>query len=285
LRKINDSLIYCSISGYGQGGPHRNSPGHDINYLAIAGALSVPGELNKQPTRPGLPIVDLSAGLFAAFSILASVRLREKTGKGQYIDAAMTDGLISWMSVRAGDFLLGGKMPRKAAEMGHLSPCNAMFQTKDKQKITVGAVEDHFWKRLCEALDLREWLQGEDYATYLMRVKKGRKVYKRLQDTFLTKTRDEWLKILNDAGVPCSPVYSYEETFEDPHIKQRNLLVEIPYGEKKKLKQVVFPIKFSEYTPKIYLPPPSLGEHTEAVLLEAGFSEEEIMAFRTRRAI
>jgi crotonobetainyl-CoA:carnitine CoA-transferase CaiB-like acyl-CoA transferase len=285
IEKINRSIIYCSISGYGQDGLYRDRPGHDINYLGIAGALSIPGEINKKPARPGLPIADLSSGLFAAFSILAAITLRGKTGKGQYIDVAMTDGLISWMSVRAGDFLLGSTAPVQENEMEHLSPSNAIFQTKDKKKMTIGAIENNFWIKLCEVLHLNEFLDGEDYTTNTKRVKKGKEIYKRLQRLFLKKTRDEWLKILDEAGVPCGPVYSYQETFEDPHVRQRELFTQIEYRGEKLLKQVRFPIKFSDFEPRIYYPPPEMGEHTESILLEEGFSKEEMKILREHGVI
>jgi len=285
IEKINPSIIYCSISGYGQDGPYRDRPGHDINYLGIAGALSIPGEINKQPGRPGLPIGDLSSGLFAAFSILAAIMLREKTGEGQYIDVAMTDGLISWMSVRAGDFLLGGNTPTQKDEMGHLSPSNAVFRTKDKKEITIGAVENVFWLKLCEVLKLKEALENEDYSTNIKRVKKGKEIYSRLQKLFLKKTRDEWIRILDDAGIPCGPVYSYHETFRDPHVRERELFSEIQYKGGKLLRQVRFPVKFSNLKPRIYYPPPEIGEHTESFLLKEGFSRKEIEALGDSGAI
>ncbi len=282
IKKINNSMIYCSISGYGQDGPYKDRPGHDINYLGIAGALSIPGEINQKPGRPGLPIGDLSSGLFAAFSILAAIMLRGKTGRGQYIDVAMTDGLISWASVRAGDFLLGGTAPTQEDEMGHLSPSNAVFQTKDNKRITLGAVENDFWVKLCQVLNLNEFLESEDYRTNIKRVKRGKEIYKRLQSLFLTRTRDEWIKILDEGGVPCGPVYSFHETFEDPHVKQRKLFTQIQYRGQNFLRQVRFPVKFSDYEPRIYYPPPEIGEHTESILLEEGFSKEEIEDLRER---
>ena len=282
IKEINNSVIYCSISGYGQDGPYKNRPGHDINYLGISGALSIPGEINQEPGRPGLPVGDLSSGLFAAFSILAAIMLREKTGKGQYIDVSMTDGLISWTSVRAGDFLLGQTVPMPENEMGHLSPSNAVFQTKDEKRLTIGAVENDFWIKLCQVLNLNEFLENEDYRTNIKRVKKGKEIYKRLQSLFLTKTRDEWIRILDESGVPCGPVYSFRETSEDPHVKQRKLFTQIQYRREKLLNQVRFPIKFSDYEPRIYYPPPEMGEHTERILLEEGFLKEEIEDLRKR---
>lgn len=275
IREINPGIIYCSISGYGQYGPYRDKPGHDINYLAISGALSVPGEINKKPSRPGLPIADLSSGLFAALSILSAFIAKKQNGKGQYIDVAMVDILVSWMSVRAGDFLLGGRLPKKVTEMSHLSPSNAVFTTKDKKAISVGALEDVFWKKLCKVLKEDYLSNNEDFSDNSKRVKRGRKIYTILQKTFMQKDRDEWIKLLDKEGVPCSPVYFYDETFKDIHIKSRKLFSVVPYRNKI-LRQVRFPAIFSDIKPTFYLPPPEVGEHTKTILKEAGFSSIDI---------
>jgi len=275
MKEINPGIIYCSISGYGQQGPYRDRPGHDINYLGLAGALSVPGEINKKPARPGLPIADLSSGLFAALAILSAFIAKERNGKGQYIDVAMIDILVSWMSVRAGDFLLGGLLPKRPTEMSHLSPSNAVFLAKDKKSISIGALEDVFWKKLCKVLEIDHLFQNDDFSSNSKRVKQSRKIYAILQKAFAQKDRAEWIGLLDQAGVPCGPVYFYDETFEDLHIRNRELFFVMPYRGKK-LKQVRFPAIFSDLRPKVYLPPPEVGEHTKEVLRETGFSSANI---------
>lgn len=275
MKEINPGIIYCSISGYGQQGPYRDRPGHDINYLGLAGVLSVPGEINKKPARPGLPIADLSSGLFAALSILSAFIAKERNGKGQYIDVAMIDILVSWMSVRAGDFLLGGRLPKRPTEMSHLSPSNAVFLAKDKKGISIGALEDVFWKKLCKVLQIDHLFQNDDFSSNSKRVKRSRKIYTILRKAFAQKDRDEWIRLLDQAGVPCGPVYFYDETFEDLHIRNRELFFDMPYRGRK-LKQVRFPAIFSDLRPKVYLPPPEVGEHTKEVLREAGFSSANI---------
>lgn len=275
MKEINPGIIYCSISGYGQQGPYRDRPGHDINYLGLAGALSVPGEINKKPARPGLPIADLSSGLFAALAILSAFIAKERNGKGQYIDVAMIDILVSWMSVRAGDFLLGGLLPKRPTEMSHLSPSNAVFLAKDKKGISIGALEDVFWKKLCKVLEIDHLFQNDDFSSNIKRVKQSRKIYAILRKAFAQKDRAEWIGLLDQAGVPCGPVYFYDETFEDLHIRNRELFFVMPYRGKK-LKQVRFPAIFSDLRPKVYLPPPEVGEHTKEVLRETGFSSANI---------
>ena len=171
-------------------------------------------------------------------------------------------------------------MPKKVTEFGHLSPANAVFRTKDNRKITIAALEDVYWEKLCNVLQLHKFADDEKYSSNSKRVKNGKIIYEHLQKIFLNKTSDEWIKILDRAGIPSGPVYTYDETFEDPHITQRCFFAEIPYRGDQILRQVGFPIKFSNFSPKIYLPPPEMGEHTEGVLLEEGFSKEEIEVFR-----
>jgi formyl-CoA transferase len=201
--------------------------------------------------------------------------VRERNGTGQYIDISMIDILVSWMSVRAGDFLLGGRLPKKPTEMSHLSPANAVFLAKDKKGISIGALEDVFWKRLCKVLQIDQLSQNDDFSNNGKRVKHSRKIYAMLQKAFAQKNRDEWIGLLDQAGVPCGPVYFYDETFEDLHIRDRELFLTMPYRGKK-LKQVRFPAIFSDLRTTVYLPPPEVGEHTDAVLRDAGFSSANI---------
>jgi len=275
VSKINPMIVYCSISGFGQDGPYRDRPGHDINYLGVGGVLSLPGRVGEPPSRPGIPVGDLSSSMFATVSILAALMARDKMGKGQYIDVSMTDSIVSWMSVRAGGYLTKGKLP-KVSEMGHLSPANDIFETKDGKKITVGALEEHFWENLCKVLGLEELFNDTRYSTHKKRIENGKEISEKLRSVFLKKTRDEWLQKIEKARVPCGPVYTMEEVFSDPHIIHRGLVQEIDDPKLGKIKQVPFPVKFSETPAEVKSPPPEMGEHTEKVLLAFGYSREEI---------
>ena len=284
VSKINPMIVYCSISGFGQDGPYRDIPGHDINYLGIGGILSIPGQVGRPPAKPGIPVGDLSSSMFAAVSILAALLARDKIGKGQYIDVSMTDGIVSWMSVRAGGYLTYGKVP-KVTEMGHLAPANDIFETKDGKKITLGALEEHFWKNLCKVLGLEELLKEPRYDTHKKRVENGLEISKKIQAVFLRKTREEWLEEMNNAGLPCGPVYTMEEVFTDPHIMHRGLVKEIDDPKLGKIKQVPFPVRFSETPAEIQSPPPAMGQHTEEVLLSFGYSKEDVETFRKEEVV
>ena len=284
VKKINPMIVYCSISGFGQDGPYRDVPGHDINYQGVGGVLSIPGRVGEPPSKPGIPVGDLSSSMFAALSILAALMARDKIGKGQYIDVSMTDGIVSWMSVRAGGYLTKGEIPQ-VNEMGHLSPANDIFETKDGKKITLGALEEHFWKSLCELLGLQELLNDPRYDTHQKRVRDGSEVSERLKAAFLKRTRAEWIEEMNKSRIPCGPVYTMEEVFSDPHILHRGLVQEIDDPKLGKIKQVPFPVKFSETSAEVQSPPPEMGQHTEEVLLAFGYGKEEIEKLKNEKVI
>jgi len=284
VQKINPKIVYCSISGFGQDGPYRDIPGHDINYLGVGGILGIPGQVGVPPARPGIPIGDLSSSLFAALSILAALRVRDSSGYGQYLDVSMTDGLVSLMSVRAGGYLATGKMP-DINEMGHLSPANDIFETKDGKKVTLGALEEHFWTDMLKVLELEEILDDPEYSTHRKRIENGHKISEILKEKFLSKTRDEWVEKMSKARVPCGPVLTMEEVFSDPHILQRGLVKEIDDKKHGKIKQVPFPVKFSKTPAKIVGAPPDMGQHTDEVLEAFGYSKNQIDKLRKEKVI
>jgi formyl-CoA transferase len=169
--------------------------------------------------------------------------------------------------------------------MGHLSPANDIFETKDGKKVTVGALEEHFWESLCKVLGLEEFLSNPRYSTHRKRIENGKEISGKLTAVFLRKTRDEWLQEMKEARVPCGPVYTMEEVFSDPHIIHRGLVREIDDPKLGKIKQVPFPVKFSETPAEVKSPPPQMGEHTEEVLLAFGYSKEEIEDLRRENVV
>lgn len=271
IKKINPGIVYCSISGYGQNGPNKDMPGHDINYVGIAGVLSVTGNKGDKPVLPGIPIADFSSAFFAAYSILAAIIGREKSGKGQYIDVAMTDVVSSLLIVYADSYFAEGKvLQRGDSWMSGGSPYYNIYETKDGRYITIGAVERHFWQRLCKALD------REDLTEFQFSEDKKEEVFKILKEIFITKTQEEWLNSLKEADVPCGAVNTIDDVFSNPQIRHRGLLSETLHPLVGKIKQIKFPVKFSEASTSIRLPPPMLGEHTESILQSLGYKKEKI---------
>lgn len=276
LSALNPRLIYCSISGYGQDGPYRDLTGHDLSYLGAAGMLDRLRDDRGNPIMPGIAIADLSSGMFAAIGILAALAAREKTGRGQYVDCSMFDGLISWMSVPFGMFFDRGA-PKKFTMAGY-----GIFRAGDGRHFTISIThEDWFWERLCAALDLEEYkgLKG------LERVIRGAEIDRKLREVFAARPASAWLEILNRADVPAGPVNDTREATEDPQVAARGMLEEVALKSGKKIKQVRFPVKLSETPAAIRRPPPELGEHSDEILAWVGYTPDEIAAFRKKGVI
>ena len=284
IKKINPRIIYCSLSGYGQDGPYRNLVGHDINYIAIGGVLGITGESGGPPIIPGIQIADLGGGgMFAAIGILVALIAREKTGRGQFIDVAMLDGVVSWLSMHAWMFLAGFQVfPFKRGEMvlnGGV-PCYNIYETKDGKYIAVGALEPWFWENLCKALGLESFIPDQ-FATE----ERGMEVRSALRDVFRTKSRDEWFDLLKDKDVSVGPVNTFDEVFSNPQVLHREMLVEMDHPTLGKIKQIGIPMKFSDTPGKIRSPPPFLGQHTEEILQSLGYEKEKIMELRKENVI
>ncbi|MDP2726712.1 MAG: CaiB/BaiF CoA-transferase family protein [Dehalococcoidia bacterium] len=281
LKDLNPRLIYCSVSGFGQDGPYRDVVGHDINYIGYGGILGLIGEEGGPPVIPGVRIADSAAGMFAAIAILAALMARNHTGQGQQVDVCMLDAVVSLLSTDAAAYLAGGQEPRRgeAPLTGAMSYYN-VYETKDNQYITLGAIEAHFWRNLCQKLD-REDLVPYQGATG----EKGKEVHSFLKETFLTKTREEWLKFFQDADVCCGPVNTLGEVFRDPQVLHRQMVVQTDHPQVGKISQIGIPMKLSQTPGGIRMPAPLLGEHTEEILRGLNYPQGEIEELRQKKAI
>jgi len=281
VREINPAIIYCSISGFGQNGPYRDRVGHDINYLSLSGIMSIPGQPVTPPSRPGVPLVDLTSGMFAAIAIMAALRRRDLEGVGEYIDVSMFDTMIHWMSVRAGRYLIHGEK----TENDHLSALNSVYETKDGKKISLGILEQHFWINFCKAAERDALVEDSRFSTPSARKAHTSELISVLAEIVSGRTLREWEQRLDWRQVPYAPVYTMEEALHDPHVEARELLQEIVAGDLGKIKEVAFPVKFSGFKREEMRPPPRWGEHTEAVLKALGFSDEEIASLREKDVV
>ncbi len=276
IKKINPKIVYCSVSGYGQDGPYKDLPGHDINYIAIGGILGLTGQYGGPPIIPGIQIADLAGGcMLATISILIALIAREKTGEGQYIDVSMTDGAVSLLTHTSALYFAEGKPPeRGGTNLTGYFPCYNVYEAKDGKYISIGCLEERFWRNLCKAIG------KEEFAEHQWDTNKREEIFSALKKIFKTKTRDEWFKELSKADVCVGPVYSLDEVFQDPQITHRKMAVEIEHPTIGKIKILGIPTKFSETPGKIRTPAPGFGEHTEEILKMLGYSQKEIEEFK-----
>jgi crotonobetainyl-CoA:carnitine CoA-transferase CaiB-like acyl-CoA transferase len=281
IKKVKPDIIYCSISGFGQDGPYKDKPGHDVTYLGLSGFFSVSGQIGTRPSRPGIPIVDLYTGMMATISILASIMMREKTGEGQYIDLSMFDVVSALTSLRAGALLV----KNKPLENEHIFATNGVFMTKDGLMVTLGIVnEEHFWQNLCKTVGDEFQLDNPLFSTHAGRVQNSEKLNELLTNMFLQKTRAEWLSLFKNTDVPLSPVATIEEALSDPQILHRGLINQTEDTQSNKINVFGFPVKFSRITTGIQSPPPKAGQHTRQILEELGYADEIISTLEPREA-
>ncbi len=281
----NPRIIYCAVSGYGQTGPYRDFPGHDANYAAMGGALGLIGySADDPPVMAENIIADMTtAVLQAVVGILVAIIAREKTGRGQLVDIAMTDGTLFMLSCipEIGEYLMNGTVPQRGNTLfGGSQPCYAVYETKDGKYISLGTLEPHFWKRMCKTINRKDFI-AKQYAPSPVK----EEVFQELQNIFKTRTRDEWFEVLVEADVPVGKVLDIHETFTDPHMQYREMLIEVDHPRWGKSKQIGFPIKFSDTPWELRIPAAKLGDHTNEVLSKLGYSEEEIEKLKQERVI
>lgn len=273
LKQVNPKIILCSISGFGQTGPLRAASGHDLNYMALAGALQLFGESGRAPIVPGLSIADIGGGsLMAVYGIMGALLARAKTGEGQFVDVSMMDGLVSWLSYHAADFLFAGVEPR-GGERNFIgaAPCYNIYQCADGLYLSLGIIEAHFWVRFCDLIARPEFLQ-QQWPEGEMRQQQSRA----LAEIFMTRSRDDWAALLADADIPAAPVNSMKEAFAHPQMQQREMLQQIDHPVEGTIPQLGFPVKFSATPARMVLPPPLLGQHNEEILAALGFDAGQV---------
>ncbi|MBI2303629.1 MAG: CoA transferase [Chloroflexi bacterium] len=281
VSRVNPRIVYCSISGYGQKGPYRKTPGHDINYVAMSGALSLITDGEGRPVVPANLLADLAGGgMQAAIGILAALMARHKTGRGQMVDIAMTDGVIYLLANVVARYFSHGELPqpREGPLTGGLPHYN-VYETRDGRYIALGALEPWFWENLCRALE------REDLIPYQNNTDKYKEIFAFLTQVFRTKTRDEWFSLLGDKDTCVTPVYTLDEVFADPQIQQRRMVAEIHHPTWGKVQQVGIPIKLTETPGQIRSLAPYPGQHTEEVLAELGYRPEQIRELQAAKIV
>ena len=279
LSKVNPRLVYASISGFGQDGPYRDRPGVDQIAQGMGGLMSITGEPGRGPMRVGIPIADLTAGLFAALGILVALFEREESGKGQEVQTSLLQSQIFMLDFQASRWLNAREVPKQAGNNHPTSIPTGVFKTSDGH-INVAAVGGTMWERLCRAIGAEALLTDPAYATAAARSKNRDALNAVLDTYFVQRPGAEWVEKLNAAGVPCGPIYSMDQVFADPQVEHLGIVQSLD-----RLRVVGQPMTLGRTPSRLVAKPPGRGEHTSEVLREAGFSEAEIESLRKAKVI
>jgi alpha-methylacyl-CoA racemase len=268
LKRENAGLVYCAITGYGQDGPYTGRSGHDMNYLGLNGVLGLTGDADGPPVQPAGQIADVGGGaLMAAFGILAALRERERSGKGQLVDASMFDGSLSWLALVAARYLCDGEVPRRGdLELAGRLICYRPYACKDGW-VTLGALEPKFWQAWCRGVGREDLIERQFE-------RPGSEAHAEVERIFLERTREDWREFASRHDCCLEPVLDLDEALDSELVRAREMVVKLEQPGAGAVKQLGLPVKLSRTPGGVQGPAPALGEHTDEVLAALGYSEE-----------
>lgn len=270
---LNPSLIYCSITGFGQTGPLREKPGYDFMIQAMGGLMSITGEPDGEPMKVGVAVADLFAGQNAVIAILAALQARAQTGRGQHLDISLFDSQVAMLANVASNYLISGRSPKRHGNAhANIVPYQS-FQASDVWFV-IAVGNDKQFEKLCEVIGKRELAQDSRFVTNAGRVEHRAELISALKPMIRERPAGEWLAVLESAGIPCGPINTLDEVFSMQQVERRNMLVQMQDAEPGGLRLVGSPLKFGATPVEYRLPPPRLGEHTAEILNELPGSAE-----------
>ena len=285
LKEINPRIICCSITGYGSKGPHRLLPAYDLVMQAVSGAMSITGEEGRPPVRSGIAIADQGAGMFAVHGMLAALYRRERTGVGSKVETSLLENMVALLAYEAGYYFASGEVPGRVGAGHRTLALYDCFETQDDY-ITIAAVFK--FSVLCKALNREDLIEDPRFSDDHIEEHKP-ELLPVLQGVFLTKTTREWLKILNEADIPCAPVNNLHQALNDPQVLANDMVVSVEHTLGGQIKQTGNPIKVSSTPPELrkkFLSPPTLGEHNNEILSQLlGYPQEKIEKLKEEQVI
>ena len=266
IKKLNPKIVYCSISGYGQKGSNKNTAGHDLNYISLSGLL---GEITTKPFVPGIQIADASSAFIAAFSIVSALLYRQRKNKGNYIDVSAFQSSLSVMGIHIAQKSVS---KNKNKILSGSKPCYNVYKTKDGRYMSLGAIENKFWKSFCTAAERKDLISKQ--------LNEDKKTMEEIKEVFKKKTMKEWVLLNKKYDFCCGPVKNMDEVLNDTELNSRKILIDL-----EGTKQVAMPASFSTVKKIRYSKSPELGEDTDKLLLELGYDKQSIISLRTRGII
>ena len=284
LSAVNPRLIYASISGFGQDGPYANRPGFDQIAQGMGGLMSITGAAGQGPMRVGIPVADLTAGLFCAMGIMVALLERETSGKGQAIDTSLLQAQLFMLDFQASRWTMSGEVPGQAGNNHPTSIPTGVFKTSDGY-INIAATGQKMWTSICELIGEPQMANDPKYNSGAARLKNRDELNGILESHTVKRTSAEWVEALNKAGVPCGPIYSVDQAFDDAQVKHLGIARGVRNQEQKMIHLVGQPVSLSRTPSDIVAATPLLGEHTDEVLAEFGFGKDEISKLRAEKTL
>ncbi len=284
LSAVNPRLVYASISGFGQDGPYRERPGFDQIAQGMGGLMSITGLPGQGPVRVGIPIADLTAGIFCAYGITVALLEREVSGRGQWLHTSLLQAQIFMLDFQAARWLMKHEVPKQAGNNHPTSIPTGVYKTKDGH-INLAVTGQKIWERFCNTVGGSEWLKNPDYATSAARSKNRDALHADISAKLAGETSQTWIDRFNKAGVPCGPIYSIDQVFADPQVRHLGIAqpLEKPgVGQREYLGQ---PVVLTRTPSRVVAHPPAIGEHTDEVLRELGYDDKQLAEFRARKVI
>tara|TARA_B100001250_G_scaffold132917_5_gene113598 strand:- start:3760 stop:4956 length:1197 start_codon:yes stop_codon:yes gene_type:complete len=284
LKKLNKKIIYCSISGFGRTGPYAKRAGFDLVAQGMSGLMSITGHPNNPPAKVGVPVADLNTGMYALSAIEAAYINLLKNDKGQYIEVSLLESALAYTVWESTGYFYNEEIAEPLGSAHRVSAPYQAIRTKDGY-LNIAAPNQSNWERLCDAIGRKDLLDNINFTDNTSRMKNIKNLEIELEMTFMKKNRTQWIQILDKAGVPCGPINNIKEVWEDPQIKFRNMKVKTVHPKTGEVENIGFVAKFLENPSSIRTPSPLLGEHTEKVFSDFGFSKEDIKKLFLNKAI
>ncbi|MGY3234767.1 MULTISPECIES: CaiB/BaiF CoA transferase family protein [unclassified Bradyrhizobium] len=281
---INPRIVYGSISGFGQDGPYHKRPGFDQIAQGMGGLMSITGAPGQGPMRVGIPVADLTAGLFCAIGILTALLEREVSGKGQWVQTSLLQAQIFMLDFQAARWLMDKEVAKQAGNNHPTSIPTGVFKTSDGY-INIATTGGRIWERCAQAIGAPELYDHPDYATAPARSKNRDALNAEIEKRTVTKPTETWVRELNEAGVPCGPIYAIDQMFDDAQVKHLGIAQDVPNDEDRHIRLVGQPVTLSRTPSRMVARPPEFGEQTDEVLKEFGFGGDEIAQLRAAKVV